>query len=80
MVEQIIDYDSQASPAHTHLCLSPRHATPYTWTCTTPHCIGTYAWQRCATCDPPPYPPPPPCRSGCPCPSRVTPLRQSLWT
>lgn len=79
MPEQILDYDSQASPAHQHLCTNPRHVPPRTWTCTRPHCIQGPAWGRCEVCDPPPHPPPPPCVPGCPCPSRVTPLQESVW-
>jgi hypothetical protein len=77
--ETILDYDAQPSPAHQHICTNPRHTPARTWTCTTPNCLNIYAWQRCEVCDPPPGPPPPPCQSGCPCPSRVTPLRQSQW-
>jgi hypothetical protein len=77
--EILVDYDSQASPAHQHICLNPRHVTPRTWTCTTPNCLQIYGWQRCEQCDPPPHPPPPPCQSGCPCPQRVTRLQVSMW-
>lgn len=78
--ETITPYDSQAAAGHAHLCTNPDHgATPRTWACTTPHCIGTYAWARCEVCDPPPSPPPP-CTAGCPCPARVTPLQVSVWS
>jgi hypothetical protein len=42
MPESILDYDSQASAPHAHICTNPRHAPARTWTCTTPNCLQSY--------------------------------------
>jgi hypothetical protein len=79
MPESIINYDSQASPAHTHVCTNPQHTPVRVWTCTQANCLRIHAWSECEQCRPR-VPPPPPYRAGCPCPSRVTALLLSVWT
>jgi hypothetical protein len=82
MPELILDYDrpnANVSP-HQHVCTNPRHTPARVWTYTQSNCLRTGAWPQCEVCRPR-LPPSPPCNCGiCPCPSRVTPLRESVWT
>jgi hypothetical protein len=78
MPELVTNYDQRAPDPHLHICTNPAHAPARTWTCSVANCLSIPVWPECAVCRPR-VPPPPPCTAGCPCPSRVTPLQESLW-